>query len=116
MSKNTSRKKKKKAAESIVDQLNDREKELLSQFIMEVSRFGKKTKLQASRALSRMTNRELDVLRCLAQDYSAQQTANELGITTTTIAAHRQSIKAKLGVRGLAGMTRFAIRVGLIDP
>lgn len=66
--------------------------------------------------LSTLSPREREVLMYLAQDYSVVEVATELGVRPTTIETHRQSLRAKLDVRGAAGMARFAIREGLLEP
>ncbi|MEK6238556.1 MAG: response regulator transcription factor, partial [Planctomycetales bacterium] len=65
--------------------------------------------------LSTLSPREREVLRHLAEDYSVQDTAKILGVAPTTVETHRQSIRAKLDIRGAAGMARFAIREGLME-
>lgn len=65
--------------------------------------------------LSTLSPRELEVLRHLAEDYSVKDVAEKLGVRPTTVETHRQSLRAKLDIRGAAGMARFAIREGLID-
>ncbi len=66
--------------------------------------------------LSTLSPRELEVLVYLAQDLSVAEVANELGVRPTTVETHRQSLRAKLDLRGAAGMARFAIREGLLEP
>ncbi|QGJ71229.1 Hypothetical protein PBC10988_29330 [Planctomycetales bacterium 10988] len=65
--------------------------------------------------LSTLSPRELEVLQYLAQDYSVREVAEKLGVRPTTVETHRQSLRAKLDIRGAAGMARFAIREGLIE-
>jgi DNA-binding CsgD family transcriptional regulator len=56
------------------------------------------------------------VLRYLADDLSNKEIATKLNLSEKTIDFHRQLIKQKLGVRGVAGMVRYAIRTGIISP
>ena len=39
--------------------------------------------------------------------------ANHLNVSKKTVAAHRENIKKKLGVKGIAGITRYVIRENL---
>lgn len=65
---------------------------------------------------SPLTEREKQIIRFIAEDWSSKEIAASLGITRKTIEYHRQAIKAKLGLKGVAGMVRYAIRAGLIEP
>lgn len=71
--------------------------------------------IQPRSRLSTLSPREQEVLCYLAQDYSVREVAQELGVRPTTIETHRQSLRAKLDLRGAAGMARFAIREGLLE-
>ena len=52
----------------------------------------------AAAAIDRLTERETDVLRLLAQGQSNQEIAQNLNISATTVRSHVSSILAKLGV------------------
>lgn len=65
-------------------------------------------------ALAELTPRELEVLGRVARGLTNKETAVELGISTRTVEAHRDSLTRKLGVRTTAGLTRLAIEAGLI--
>jgi len=62
----------------------------------------------------RLTEREMDVLRLLAQGKLTKQVAGELGIARKTADNHIQNIYAKTGVSTRAGATLFAIEQGLL--
>jgi len=47
---------------------------------------------------------------------TTREIARELGIKTKTVEFHRATIKQKLGVKGLAGIVKYAIRTGLVQP
>ena len=61
-----------------------------------------------------LTNREKEVLTLLANDLTSKQVGTELGITHKTVEAHRENIKNKTHIRGLAGLTKLAITLGLV--
>jgi two-component system response regulator NreC len=63
-----------------------------------------------------LTEREKQIVRLITEDRSVKEIAATLGIAPKTVEGHRQAIKTKLAVKGVAGMVRYAIRVGLIDP
>jgi DNA-binding CsgD family transcriptional regulator len=60
----------------------------------------------------RLTVREADVARCLAQGVTAKGTATALGISLKTVEAHRSTVFRKLGV----GTAAEAAAVVLNDP
>lgn len=61
-----------------------------------------------------LTGRERQVLRSVASGMSNKEVARHLGIAIRTVEAHRASFMRKLGVHNSAGITRYAIRAGLI--
>jgi DNA-binding NarL/FixJ family response regulator len=65
--------------------------------------------------LEALTGRELEVLRLVAGGRSNKQIATELGISRRTVESHRESLMRKLGIRTVAGLTRFALEQGLLE-
>ncbi|HSH46078.1 MAG TPA: response regulator transcription factor [Longimicrobiales bacterium] len=65
-------------------------------------------------ARSDLSERELDVLRCLVQGHSYKQVASRLGISIHTVRNHIRSIYGKLRVRNVAGAVSRALREGLV--
>jgi len=65
--------------------------------------------------LGPLTARELEVLRLVAGGRSNKQIATELGISRRTVESHRESLMRKLGIRTVAGLTRFALEQGLLE-
>jgi DNA-binding NarL/FixJ family response regulator len=63
-----------------------------------------------------LSPRELQVLKLIAEAYTSDQIALELGISRRTVDRHRENILAKLGMRDRVELTRYAIRRGLIEP
>jgi DNA-binding NarL/FixJ family response regulator len=63
-----------------------------------------------------LTPRERDVLIEIARGHTNKEIAATLGVSVRTIESHRESLLKKLGVRGTAGLTRFAIGAGLLNP
>ena len=60
-----------------------------------------------------LTPRERDVLKLVAEGRSTPQIATDLDISTKTVDTHRQHIMDKLNIRGIADLTRYAIREGI---
>jgi DNA-binding NarL/FixJ family response regulator/signal transduction histidine kinase len=61
-----------------------------------------------------LTPRELRVLELMARGLSAKESAAELEISPKTIETHRHHLMEKLGIDNVAGLTRYAIREGLV--
>ena len=57
-----------------------------------------------------LTNRELEILDLIVQEYSSKQVAAELNISIHTVLTHRKNIKTKLGVKGVVGMVRVWLK------
>lgn len=60
-----------------------------------------------------LTRRELEVLRLLASGESNAQIARALGLSTHTIERHVANLYRKIGARGRADATAYAVRGGL---
>ncbi len=69
----------------------------------------------AARPPERLTPRELDVLRQLAQGHTNNEIGLRLGLRPKTVMHHSVSIYAKLGVRGRAEATAWAFRNGVME-
>jgi len=63
-----------------------------------------------------LTPREREVLKLIAEGRSTGQIALDMGISTNTVDTHRQHLMDKLDIRGIADLTRHAIREGIIHP
>jgi DNA-binding NarL/FixJ family response regulator len=63
-----------------------------------------------------LTPREDEVVKLIAEGHSSQQIAQSLTISLKTVERHRENILQKLGMRDRTELTRYAIRVGLIEP
>ncbi len=63
-----------------------------------------------------LTDRELEVLRLLAQGQSNKEIARGLYIAEKTVKTHVSNILAKLGVSSRTHAALYAVRVGLVSP
>jgi DNA-binding NarL/FixJ family response regulator len=70
----------------------------------------------SSDTLTRLSNREKQVLVGIAEGHSTRQIAENLHLSVKTIDVYRRSLKAKLDIQSVAGLTKYAIAKGLISP
>jgi NarL family two-component system response regulator LiaR len=69
-----------------------------------------------SQVAETLTDREIDVLRLVAQGYSNNQIAAELCITVNTVKSHLKNILAKLQLDNRTQVAAYALQSGLISP
>jgi DNA-binding NarL/FixJ family response regulator len=62
---------------------------------------------------SPLTAREREVVQLFSEGYSSNEIAARLNVSAKTVASHREHILAKLRIRSIAELTRYAIREGL---
>jgi len=65
---------------------------------------------------SRLTTREIEVLKRIAEGNTTKEVAASLGITYKTAVCHRSHIMEKLGIHDTATLVRYAIREGIVRP
>ena len=65
--------------------------------------------------LQRLSGREIQVLKRVAEGRTSKEIARELGVQPSTIDSYRSRIMMKLQVANLAALVRLAIRYRLID-
>ena len=65
--------------------------------------------------ISKLSDREREVLVQIANGKSNKEIASLLGIGVRTIETHRERIMRKLDIHSVAGLTKFAISHGLIS-
>jgi DNA-binding NarL/FixJ family response regulator len=64
---------------------------------------------------NRLSSREVEVLQLIAEGRPNKQVAAELGVSFKTVDKHRQQLMGKLNIHDIAGLTRYAIREGIIE-
>jgi RNA polymerase sigma factor (sigma-70 family) len=65
--------------------------------------------------LDQLTGREREVLLGVANGRTNREIAEEFGISPRTVETHRERVMAKLRIRTVAGLTRFAVENGLLE-
>jgi DNA-binding NarL/FixJ family response regulator len=64
----------------------------------------------------RLTQRERDVLRLVAQGFSAPEIGERLFISPKTVDTYKQRIQEKLGLAHRSEYVQFALHLGLLTP
>jgi DNA-binding NarL/FixJ family response regulator len=65
--------------------------------------------------LERLTDREREVLRLVAEGYGAPDIGEQLSISAKTVDTYRRRINEKLGISQRPEYVRFALRVGVLS-
>lgn len=70
--------------------------------------------LSARRRLHALTDRQIQVLKLVAEGHRTREIAKRLGLSIKTIESHRSEIMKRLRIHDVVSLVRFSIRVGLI--
>jgi len=71
---------------------------------------------QGPTALEALTPRQREVLQLIAEGHSTKGTAAVLGLSVKTVETHRTQLMQRLAIHDVAGLVRYAMRAGLINP
>lgn len=63
-----------------------------------------------------LTAREREIIQLVAQGLSSKEIAAQLKVSSRTVENHRANIMNKLNIRDAVGLTRYAIKAGLVSP
>jgi DNA-binding NarL/FixJ family response regulator len=66
-------------------------------------------------AVARLTPRQREILRLLAEGCSAKEVANKLEISPRTVEFHKYQMMETLGIRHSAELVHFAIKHGIVQ-
>ena len=62
-----------------------------------------------------LTDREKEVLKLIAMEYSTNEIAEKLFISANTVETHRKNLLSKLNAKNIAGLVKFALQTGIIS-
>ncbi len=65
-------------------------------------------------SIEQLTDKECQLLKLLAQGFSGKEIAYKLGISIKTVDGRKRNVMKKLVLHGIADLTRFAIKQGLV--
>ncbi|MBI5686681.1 MAG: response regulator transcription factor [Verrucomicrobia bacterium] len=60
-----------------------------------------------------LSDREREVLQLIAEGKNTKEIAGSLDVSVKTVETHRARLMERLGVRSVAGLTKYAVREGL---
>ena len=72
--------------------------------------------LSVRRRLEKLTPRQMEVLRLMAEGLTTPEIARRLSLSGKTIETHRGEIMKRVGIHDIVGLVRYAVRVGLVSP
>ena len=64
--------------------------------------------------LKKLTPRQKEILTLVAEGHSTRNIARSLNISVKTVEAHRAQLMQRLNIHEVAGLVRYAIRMGLV--
>ena len=70
--------------------------------------------LAVRRPLQKLTERQVQVLRLVAEGHRTREIAKRLELSVKTVESHRGEVMKRLEIHDVVGLVRYAIRVGLI--
>lgn len=79
------------------------------------SSLNKETPLSPDGAFfSLLTDREIEILKLIAKQYTTSEISNELHISINTVETHRKNIISKLNVKNVVGLALYAFKNNLV--
>jgi DNA-binding NarL/FixJ family response regulator len=103
---------KKELTEAISDILTGKthyENEVLNLMLEKV-----KTDKKTEELKKNLSERELEILSLIVQEYTSKEIAEKLFISKQTVDTHRLNIMHKTGAKTLVGLIKYAMRIGLL--
>lgn len=61
-----------------------------------------------------LTSRQREILQLIAEGFSSKEIAERLDLSVKTVETHRTRLMDRLGIHGLAGLVRYAVRLGIV--
>jgi len=103
---------KKELTEAISDILSGKthyEKEVLDLMLQKVKADRKTEELKKN-----LTERELEILSLIVQEFTSKEIAEKLFISKQTVDTHRLNIMHKTGAKTLVGLIKYAMQLGIM--
>jgi DNA-binding NarL/FixJ family response regulator len=71
--------------------------------------------ISSRRAMEKLTRRQIEVLKLVAEGRRTREIAKELKLSVKTVESHRGELMKRLGVRDVVSLVHYAVRVGLVS-
>lgn len=75
----------------------------------------RKSSAKSSPDIPKISRREKEVLKLIAEEFTTQEIADKLFISLKTVESHRANLLAKLNARNSAGLVRISLENGLLN-
>jgi DNA-binding NarL/FixJ family response regulator len=72
-------------------------------------------KAPAANPLDELTPRQRETLQLIAEGKTTKEIASHLNLSIKTVETHRAQLMERLDIHDVAGLVKFAIRVGLVQ-
>jgi DNA-binding NarL/FixJ family response regulator len=82
----------------------------------QVADYVRRTSDETADGLDRLTPRQREVLQLIAEGLTNREIALALDISVKTVESHRTELMQRLDIHDIAGLVRYAIRKGIIQP
>lgn len=66
------------------------------------------------RPLGKLTSRQIEVLRMVAEGHRTREIASRLKLSAKTVESHRGEVMKRLNIHDVVGLVLYAVRVGLV--
>lgn len=70
---------------------------------------------EKKRLLKSLTPRQKEILTLVAEGHTTREIARKLNISSKTVESHRAQLMERLNIHELAGLVRYALRMGLVN-
>jgi DNA-binding NarL/FixJ family response regulator len=90
-------------------------KHVIADYVRRVGADASGQELESQPPLERLTMRQREILQLVAEGHTTQEISQILSISAKTVETHRMQLMERLNIHDIAGLVRFAIRVGLIS-
>ena len=72
------------------------------------------TAIEKRQPLSKLTSRQVEVLRMVAEGHRTREIADKLSLSIKTVESHRGELMKRLGMHDVVSVVRYALRSGLV--
>ena len=72
------------------------------------------TAIERRQPLSKLTTRQVEVLRLVAEGHRTREIADKLSLSIKTVESHRGELMKRLGMHDVVSLVRYALRAGLV--